>query len=63
MVMYNHGTKPIFIAHEIIPHPSGLSGRMGDSKIIIEPGDGIELEILQLKPEKPKKLDSGAESK
>lgn len=52
-IFYNHGKNPIFIAHEIIPHPSGLSARMSDSKTIIMPGDGIDITIINLKRSKP----------
>ena len=58
-VWWNHGNNPIFIAHEIIPHPSGLSARMGESKTIIMPGQGIDLTVLGLKPWRP---DSTAKS-
>ena len=56
MVVWNHGTRPIFIAHEIIPHPSGLSARMGEGKIIIEPSMGIDLDVLNLRTERPSDL-------
>lgn len=57
-IFWNHGNKPIFIAHEIIPHTSGLSARMGESKTVIMPGDGIDISLIGLKPWKPDSCDS-----
>jgi hypothetical protein len=49
---YNHGSDPIFISRSIKPGMFGAPGTM-ESKIIIMPGDGINLDCLDLKRQKP----------
>lgn len=49
---WNHGTEPIFISHKIIPDPYGGQGKL-DQRIIIAPGDGINISVLGLKRGKP----------
>lgn len=50
MVVYNTGKTPVFIALKIIVDPNGGAGRMdNETKFIVMPGDGIELDILNLK--------------
>lgn len=52
---WNHGDRPIFISHAVKPDPFGGPGTM-ENKIIVFPGDGINLNVLNLKRAKPKKL-------
>lgn len=51
-IYYNHGDKPIFISHSIKQDPLGYAGVM-EQKILIMPGDGIDVSVLGLKQEKP----------
>jgi hypothetical protein len=52
-IFYNHSEGPIFISRSIKADAFGLGGRM-ENKIIIMPGDGIDLKILNLKQNKPR---------
>jgi hypothetical protein len=49
---WNHGDTPIFISHSIRPGLFGAAGSM-ENQIIIEPGMGIDISILNLRPYKP----------
>lgn len=51
-VFYNHGVKSIFISHDITPSPDGLAGSM-ERKIVVRPGEGIDVRILGLRPTRP----------
>lgn len=52
MIFWNHGEDPIFISRKIKTDPLGVEGKM-ESKLIIPPGGGIDISILNLRPEKP----------
>ena len=53
-VFYNHGDRPICISCSIITDPFGGPGIL-ESQMIIEPGHGIDISILNLKPKKLRK--------
>lgn len=53
-IYWNHTEKPIFIITKWNPDPFGLQARTV-SHICIEPGNGIDLTIVGLKKEPPKK--------
>lgn len=48
MIVFNHGDTPIFISTSIKADPFGGAGEM-ENKVIVMPGDGIDLDILNLK--------------
>lgn len=53
MIVWNHGKRVATIVIEATPDPElGFGGR-GEGRIFIPPGEGIDLDILDLKPEKP----------
>lgn len=49
---WNHGDSPIFISRMIKGNLLGGPGTM-ENKLMIMPGDGINLDMLNLKPIKP----------
>lgn len=49
MIVYNRGLVPVFISTGLIPDPRGAPGDF-ETKYIIEPGQGIDLSILNLEP-------------
>lgn len=49
MIVYNRGQTSVFISTGLIPDPHGAPGSF-ETKYIIEPGQGIELSILNLEP-------------
>lgn len=56
-VFYNHGVKPIFITVAFEADPNGGPAIKKQTYCIIV-GSGIDLDILNLKPEKPKAASS-----
>lgn len=52
MTVWNHGTRTIFINLGVIADPNGGPGR-GETTFSIAPGQGIDLAICCLLPEKP----------
>jgi hypothetical protein len=54
-VFYNHGDSPIFIARVIKVDHFGGPGQM-ETKMIISPGDGVDVSCLGLKRTKPRSL-------
>ena len=57
-VWWNHGDSPIFISRSIKANP--LSQGTMENKMIIMPGDGIDVTCLDLRPWK---IDPDQESK
>lgn len=52
-IFYNHGICPLFISQAIIrPGVNGAPGKM-ENKVIVMPGQGIDISILDLRREKP----------
>ena len=51
-VVYNHTEKPIFITTEYEANPLGGPAK-SKRTILIDSGEGIDLSILGLLPEKP----------
>lgn len=51
-IFYNHSKNPIFISNSIKPDTYGAPGNM-EQKIIVGPGQGIDISILDLRREKP----------
>lgn len=52
MIVYNHGLKEIFITTDYQSSPNG-GPAVWIQSICIEPGGGIDLDIIGLKPELP----------
>lgn len=53
-IRYNHGSKPIFISRSIKDNTNGLRGEM-EQMLTIMPGEGIDLNYLDLYEGKPGK--------
>lgn len=52
MIVWNHGKKHIFIVQEFEVDPAGGQASWKDT-ICVSPGQGIDLDLLQLRPERP----------